>query len=88
MYHLTAGGATNWHAYASYVIAQARAAGWPIKVADEAIAAIRTEDYPVAATRPMNSCLDTSKIRQAFGVSLPDWRVGVDGVLVALKSKT
>jgi dTDP-4-dehydrorhamnose reductase len=36
----------------------------------------------------MNSCLDTSKIRQAFGVSLPDWRVGVDGVLVALKSKT
>ena len=88
IYHLTAGGATNWHAYASYVIAQARTAGWPIKVADEAIAAIRTEDYPVAATRPMNSCLDTSKIRQAFGVSLPDWRVGVDGVLVALKSKT
>jgi dTDP-4-dehydrorhamnose reductase len=85
-YHLTAGGATNWHAYASYVIAQARAAGWPIKVADEAIAAIRTEDYPVAATRPMNSCLDTSKVRSTFGVSLPDWRVGVDGVLTVLKS--
>ncbi len=85
VYHLTAGGATNWHAYASYVIAQARAAGWSIKVADEAIAAIRTEDYPVAATRPMNSCLDTGKIREAFGVSLPDWRVGVDGVLVTLK---
>jgi dTDP-4-dehydrorhamnose reductase len=85
LYHLTAGGATNWHAYASYVIGQARAAGWPIKVADEAIASIRTEDYPVAATRPMNSCLDTRKIRQTFGVSLPDWRVGVDEVLVALK---
>ena len=85
VYHLTAGGVTNWHAYASYVIAQARAAGWSIRVADEAIAAIRTEDYPVAATRPMNSCLDTSKIRQAFGLSLPDWRVGVDEVLVALK---
>lgn len=85
VYHLTAGGVTNWHAYASYVIAQARAAGWPIKVADDAIAAIRTEDYPVAATRPMNSCLDTSKIRQAFGVNLPDWREGVDAVLVALK---
>ena len=85
VYHLTAGGQTNWHAYASYVIAQARAAGWPIKVADDAIAAIRTEDYPVAATRPMNSCLDTAKVRQAFGVNLPDWRVGVDGVLAALK---
>jgi len=85
LYHLTAGGATNWHAYASYVITQARAAGWPIKVADDAIAAIRTEDYPLAATRPMSSCLDTCKIRQTFGVSLPDWRVGVDEVLVALK---
>ena len=84
LYHLTAGGATNWHAYASYVIAQARAAGWPIKVADDAIAAIRTEDYPVTATRPMNSCLDTTKVRAAFGVSLPDWRVGVDEVLQAL----
>ena len=85
LYHLTAGGATNWHAYASYVIAQARAAGWPIKVADDAIAAIRTEDYPVTATRPMNSCLDTTKVRAAFGVSLPDWRVGVDEVLEELK---
>lgn len=85
LYHLTAGGATNWHAYASYVIAQARAAGWPIKVADDAIASIRTEDYPVTATRPMNSCLDTTKVRAAFGVSLPDWRVGVDEVLEELK---
>ena len=85
MYHLTADGVTNWHAYARYVIAQARAAGWPIKVADDAIAAIRTEDYPVAATRPMNSCLDTGKVRATFGVSLPDWRVGVDEVLAAIK---
>ena len=85
IYHLTAGGVTNWHAYASYVIAQARAAGWPTKVADDAIAAILTEDYPVAATRPMNSCLDTRKVRETFGVSLPDWRVGVDDVLATLK---
>ena len=85
LYHLSAGGATNWHAYASYVIAQARAAGWPIKVADDAIAAIQTEDYPVTATRPMNSCLDTTKVRAAFGVSLPEWRVGVDEVLEELK---
>ena len=85
VYHLTAGGVTNWHAYASYVIAQARAAGWPIKVTDDAIAAIRTEDYPVAAIRPMNSCLDTRKVRTAFGVSLPDWHLGVDEVLIMLK---
>ena len=85
VYHLTAAGQTNWHAYASYVIAQARAAAWPIVVQDTAIAAIRTEDYPVAATRPMNSCLDTTKLRQAFGVVLPNWQDGVDAVLVELK---
>jgi len=85
LYHLTASGHTNWHAYACYVIAQARRAGWPIKVQDEAIKPIATKDYPVAAARPLNSRLDTGKLCQAFGLTLPDWRVGVDEVLRALK---
>jgi len=85
VYHLVAAGQTNWHAYASYVIAQARALGWPIKIKDEAITSILTAEYPVAATRPLNSVLDTSKIRKTFGVNLPDWQVGVDEVLQTLK---
>ena len=85
VYNLVAAGQTNWHAYASYVIAQARALGWPIKIKDEAITSILTAEYPVAATRPLNSVLDTSKIRKTFGVNLPDWQVGVDEVLQTLK---
>jgi dTDP-4-dehydrorhamnose reductase len=84
VYNLVAAGQTNWHAYASYVIAQARALGWPIKIKDEAITPILTAEYPVAATRPLNSVLDTSKIRKTFGVNLPDWQVGVDEVLQTL----
>ena len=84
VYHLVAAGQTNWHAYASYVIAQARELGWPIKIKGEAITPILTADYPVAATRPLNSTLDTTKVRQAFGLNLPDWRVGVDEVLQTL----
>ena len=84
VYNLVAAGQTNWHAYASYVIAQARELGWPIKIKDEAITPILTADYPVAATRPLNSVLDTTKVRQAFGLNLPDWRVGVDEVLQTL----
>ena len=84
VYNLVAAGQTNWHAYASYVIAQARTLGWPIKIKDDAITPILTAEYPVAATRPLNSVLDTSKIRQTFGVNLPDWRVGVDEVLRTL----
>jgi len=86
LYHLVASGYTNWHAYACYVIAQARAAGWPIKIQDQAIHPIATKDYPVAAPRPLNSRLDTQKLCGAFNLTLPDWRVGVDEVLQALKS--
>jgi dTDP-4-dehydrorhamnose reductase len=86
LYHLVASGHTTWHAYACYVIAQARAAGWPIKIQDQAINPIATKDYPVAAARPLNSRLDTQKLCSAFNLTLPDWRVGVDEVLQALKS--
>ena len=85
LYHLVAAGQTNWHAYASHVIAQARQLGWPIKIKDEAITPILTAEYPVAATRPLNSVLDTSKIRKTFGLTLPDWQVGVDEVLQTLQ---
>ncbi len=86
LYHLVASGHTNWHAYACYVIARARIAGWPIKIQDQAIQPIATKDYPVAAPRPLNSRLDTRKLCQAFNLTLPDWRAGVDDVLQALKS--
>ena len=86
LYHLAASGQTTWHAYASYVIAQARAAGWPIRLQDVAIYPIATKDYPVAAARPLNSRLATGKVQQAFDLTLPDWRVGVDAVLQTLKS--
>ncbi|MCC7226022.1 MAG: dTDP-4-dehydrorhamnose reductase [Burkholderiaceae bacterium] len=85
LYHLTAGGETSWHGYARYAISRARALGWPIRVADDAIAPITTADYPVAARRPANSRLDTDRIRRAFGLELPDWRAGVDEVLSALQ---
>ena len=86
LYHLVASGHTNWHAYACYVIAQARAAGWPIKIQEQAIHPIATKDYPVAAPRPLNSRLDTQKLCKTFNLTLPEWRVGVDEVLQALKS--
>jgi dTDP-4-dehydrorhamnose reductase len=85
LYHLVAAGQTNWHAYAQYVLQQARIAGWPIKVDPARIAPIAAADYPVAAARPMNSRLDTQKIRQTFGLTLPDWTLGVDEVLADLK---
>jgi len=84
IYHLAAGGQTSWFYYAQYVLSQAREKGWAIKVAPESIEAITTADYPVAAKRPHNSKLDTSKIRETFGVVLPEWTEGVGEVLAQL----
>ena len=79
IYHLAAGGETNWHAYACHVIEAARQAGKPVKAT--AIHPIATADYPTPARRPANSRLDTGKLRQTFGLTLPDWRQGLDHVL-------
>lgn len=83
-YHLAATGETSWHGYARFVIEHARRAGRPIRVAPEAIEAIPTSAYPTPAQRPHNSRLDTRKLRESFGLVLPEWRVGVERLLVEL----
>jgi dTDP-4-dehydrorhamnose reductase len=80
-YHAVAAGETSWHGYACHVIAQARAAGQAIKVTDDAIDAVPTTAFPTTAQRPANSRLDTRKLREAFGLTLPRWQDGVDRML-------
>ena len=80
-YHAVAGGETSWHGYARHVIEFARAAGQPIKVAPDAIAAVPTSAFPTPAKRPGNSRMDTRKLRDAFGFTLPAWQVGVERML-------
>lgn len=80
-YHAAAAGETSWHGYAKHVIESARALGQPIRVLPEAIEPIPTSAYPTPARRPLNSRLDTSKLRHAFGVTLPQWQSGVDRML-------
>lgn len=81
IYHLAAAGKVNWHGYAQHVIRYAQTAGLALKLDPDSIEAIATSDYPVAATRPLNSSLNTTKIQTTFGIDLPDWKRGVDRVL-------
>lgn len=80
-YHAVAAGQTSWHGYASHVIAFARAAGVPLKVAERAIEAVPTTAFPTPARRPLNSRMSTRKLRERFDVVLPDWRAGVERML-------
>lgn len=84
LYHLVAAGETNWHQYASFVIEWARARGQAIRVAPEAVRPIHTSEYPTPAKRPLNSRLDTSKVQQAFGLTLPHWQQGVERMLIEI----
>lgn len=81
LYHLTASQSTTWYGYARYLIAQARTLGFTVKVEDSAIEPVASSQFPSAATRPQNSCLDTARLQQIFGLTLPDWQTGVDEVL-------
>lgn len=84
LYHCVAAGETSWHGYATHVIERARAAGHAIKVAPDAILPIPTTDYPTPATRPLNSRLDTRRLRDAFDLVLPPWQQGVDRMLAEI----
>lgn len=84
LYHLVAGGRTNWHEYAQAVIAAAQAAGKPLRMGQDDVQVITTADYPLPAPRPANSCLDTARLRTTFGLCLPDWRQGLQHVMTQL----
>jgi dTDP-4-dehydrorhamnose reductase len=80
-YHVAASGEASWNAVARHAIARARERGAPVRVADAAIEAITSAAYPQAARRPLNSRLDTTRLRAAFALTLPPWQAGVDRVV-------
>jgi dTDP-4-dehydrorhamnose reductase len=84
IYHLVAGGETNWHAYASHVISQAKALRPDMPWAVQEIAPVPSSAFVTAAQRPHNSRLNTHKLQAVFGISLPNWQQGVEGLLAEI----
>ena len=80
-YHAVAAGSTSWHGYARLVIEAARARGVALTLPADALRPIPTSAYPTPAPRPLNSRLDTRKLRERFDVHLPDWEQGVRRML-------
>lgn len=81
LYHLAAAGETSWHGYAQFVIERALALGETLTAGPADILPITTAEYPTPAKRPANSRLDTTKLKTAFGLRLPDWRIAVSRTL-------
>ena len=78
-YHLAAAGETSWHDYALLVFDIAARKG--LRLAVQEVVPVPTAAWPTPAPRPLNSRLDTRRLRDTFDLTLPDWRVGVTRML-------
>jgi dTDP-4-dehydrorhamnose reductase len=85
LYHLTAAGVTTWYDYACLVFAQAHQAG--VELILRSPDAVPTSAYPTAARRPLNSRMNNAKFQHTFGITLPDWQVGVIRMLSTINAR-
>lgn len=72
LYHLAPQGYTSWHGFACAIAAGMKS--------NCAIAPITSAEYPLPATRPRDTRLNTSKLT-AHGITLPHWRDGLQEAL-------
>lgn len=72
-YHFAGAPDASWADVARAVMAQA---GHGCEIVD-----IPASEYPTPARRPLNSRLDCSTLETAFGLSRPDWRAALPGML-------
>lgn len=77
IFHLAGQGETSWHDFAQAIFDELSRRGARIP----ALEAITTEEFPTAARRPRNSCLDSSKAERVFGIRLAPWRHSLEACL-------
>lgn len=69
--HVVAAGETTWHGFAEALLEEAQVQG--LIAQRPVVVPIATADYPTRARRPAYSVLDTSRVRNEYGLSLPRW---------------
>ncbi len=83
-YHMTAAGQTSWYEFAKAILEEAGRAPQSLPWLASAtkgrpliarrVVPISTEEFCSPAPRPVYSVLSNARLRQVFGVALPDWR--------------
>ena len=78
IFHMSCAGTTSWHGFAEAILDGVRARNMSARTA--LVKPIRTEDYPLPATRPRYSVLSNRKLRDDFQIYMPDWRDALNQV--------
>lgn len=79
IYNLVASGQCSWYEFANAIMRDAQTRGLLTRVPQ--VVPIGSADYPTRARRPAYSVLDCTRLENAFGLQLPDWRDGLQAVL-------
>jgi dTDP-4-dehydrorhamnose reductase len=83
VFHMAGRGEASWADFAEAIFGEAMRWGRrPVEVVR-----ISTAQYPTPATRPSNSRLDTQKLANVYGISLPQWRHSLSSVIERLLGK-
>ncbi|HEX5783187.1 MAG TPA: dTDP-4-dehydrorhamnose reductase [Burkholderiaceae bacterium] len=84
VYHLVADGETTWFDYANQVLALSNKAQAATEFVVKEVVPVPTSAFPTPARRPHNSRLNTAKLQQTFGLTLPPWQQGVARMLAEI----
>jgi len=97
VYHMTAGGETNWYEFANAILAEAARncpmAPWFMTATNHLpliachVIPVTTKEYPTPARRPAYSVLSNARLARVFSVQLPDWQMQLHSVCAGLLPK-
>ena len=82
-YHYCGDEKVSWCGFAKEILKQAKEQGLIEK--DIKVNAITTAEYQDPTKRPVNSMLDCEKIKNTFGIEMPNWKESLNQVLTELK---
>jgi dTDP-4-dehydrorhamnose reductase len=80
-YHFASEGETNWYQYACFINDEALHLGLKTTMTSKDIKPISSDEYSLAAKRPINSMLNTTKIKKTFMLELPNWEAEVAAMI-------
>jgi dTDP-4-dehydrorhamnose reductase len=87
LFNLTASGATSWYGFAKSILDLAKRNGLYRNTLPQ-LYPICSDEYPLPAARPKNSCLAGDRVRNRFAISVPDWKLGLAHCVAEMQSCT